>query len=101
MAKTHYSKSSNIIRHVRYVTKTSTRGPKVVKQRVRQSIQASPSKSRSGSGIDREPFLDDNYDTNPGVNNTGGKVLFEIFILMKYTDFIFYCRARMTIFEIF
>lgn len=80
MAKTRHSRSNNIVRHVRYLTKSSTRGPKVVKQQVRQSIQASPSKSRTGSGIHQEPFLDNNYDTNPGVDNTGGKVTFEIFI---------------------
>lgn len=75
MGKTHHPNSSPYIRHVRYTTKNTTRGPKVVKRHVQQPhFWTSPSKARSSSHNHQEPSYEDNYDSYNGSNNMGGKV---------------------------
>jgi hypothetical protein len=101
MGKTRHSKTSPLIRHVRYITKTSTRGPKVVKQQVKQrTFQASPSKSRIGSRTHQEAFYDDNDHSHPEEDNIRGKVLCELLMYWKQANLILNCRVKTTIFEI-
>lgn len=76
MGKTRHQKSNLLIRHVRYTTKNSSRGPKLVRHQVKEAtFRSSPSKARSSSQTHRDPSYDNNNDSYQGYSGMGGKVL--------------------------